>query len=71
MKTIYQAKDFIRSNFGKRVFVKILGIRNKVDTLEGVISECYSRLFIVKTAFGNKSFNYADILVGNIKITVK
>ena len=71
MKTIYQAKDFIKSNYGRRVLVKILGIRNKIDMVEGIISECYSHIFVVRTKFGNKSFTYTDVLVGNIKVSVK
>ena len=71
MKTIYQAKEFIKSNYGKRVLIKILGIRNKIEMVEGIISECYSRVFVVKTKFGNKSFTYGDVLIGNIKVIVK
>jgi uncharacterized protein Veg len=71
MKTIYQAKEFVRSNYGKRVLVKVLGIRNKVEMVEGIISECYSHVFIVRTKFGNKSFAYTDVLVGNIRVSVK
>ena len=71
MKTIYQAKEFVRSNYGNRVLVKVLGIRNKVEMVEGIISECYSHVFIVRTKFGNKSFAYTDVLVGNIKVDVK
>ena len=71
MRTIYQAKEFIRSNYGKRVLIKILGIRNKIDMVEGIISECYSHVFVVRTKFGNKSFTYTDVLIGNIKVDVK
>ena len=71
MKTIYQAKEFIKSSFGRRVLIKVYGIRNKVDMIEGIISECYSHVFIVRTKFGNKSFTYTDVLVGNIKVSVK
>ena len=71
MKTIYQAKEFIRSNYGKRVLIKVLGIRNKVEMVEGIISECYTHVFIVRTKFGNKSFTYTDVLVGNIRVSVK
>ncbi len=70
MKTIYQAKEFIRNNYGKRVIVKILGLRNKTDIIEGIISECYKQVFIVNTKLGKKSFTYTDVLVGNIKVTV-
>ena len=71
MRTIYQAKDFIKSNYGRRVLIKVLGIRNKVDTIEGIIKECYSHVFIVDTKFGSKSFSYSDVLVGNICVSVK
>ena len=71
MKTIYQAKEFIKSNFGRRVLIKVYGIRNKVDMIEGIISECYSHVFVVRTKLGNKSFTYTDVLVGNIKVSVK
>ena len=71
MRTIYQAKEFIKSNYGRRVLIKVLGIRNKVDIVEGIISECYAHVFVVQTKFGNKSFTYTDVLVGNIKVDVK
>ena len=71
MKTIYQAKEFIKSNYGKRVLVKVLGVRNKIEMVEGIISECYNYVFVVRSKFGNKSFTYTDVLVGNIKVDVK
>ena len=71
MKTIYQAKDFIRSNFGKNIVVKIYGMRNKLDIIEGILSECYKHVFIVDTKFGKKSFTYTDVLLGNIRVNVK
>ena len=71
MKTIYQAKEFIKENYGKRVIVKILGIRNKTDIVEGIISECYEKVFIVLSKFGKKSFTYTDVLIGNIIVKVK
>ena len=71
MKTIYQAKEFIKSNFGRRVLIKVYGIRNKVDMIEGIISECYRHVFIINTKFGKKSFTYTDVLVGNIRVSVK
>ena len=71
MKTIYQAKEFIRSNYGKRVIIKVLGIRNKIEMVEGIISECYQNVFIVLTKFGKKSFTYTVVLVGTIRVNVK
>ena len=71
MRTIYEAKSFVKSALGKDVVVKVLGIRNKVDRIEGIISECYSHVFVVRTKFGNKSFTYTDVLIGNIRVDVK
>lgn len=71
MKTIYQAINFIKGSFGKRVIIKVLGLRNKTDIVEGIISECYKHVFVVNTKFGKKSFTYTDVLVGNIRVIVK
>lgn len=71
MRTIYQAKEFIRSNYGKEVTIKVMGLRNKTDTIAGIISECYKNIFVVTTKLGKKSFTYTDVLVGNIRVIVK
>lgn len=71
MRTIYEAKDFVRSNKGKNVLIKVLGIRNKNEYIDGVISECYQNLFMVDTLNGKKSFTYTDYLIGNILIKIK
>ena len=71
MKTIYEAKSFINKNKGKRVIIKVLGIRNKSEMVEGIISECYPNIFIVDTLSGKKSFTYTDVLIGNIIIKIK
>lgn len=71
MRTIYQARDFIKENYGKRAIIKVLGIRNKTELFEGIISECYKNIFILSTKMGKKSFTYADVLVGNIKVKIK
>jgi len=71
MRTIYEAKDFVLSNKGKNVLIKVLGIRNKNEYVDGVISECYKNLFMVDTLNGKKSFTYTDFLIGNILIKIK
>ena len=68
MKTIYEARNYIRSNKGKEVWVKIRGIRNKNEDIKGIISECYPNIFLVVTKDGNKSFSYSDVLIGNIEV---
>ncbi len=71
MRTIYQAYDLIKNNYGKRVLVKVLGIRNKSEMYEGIISECYNNVFVINTKTGKKSFSYSDVLVGNIEVSIK
>ncbi len=71
MRTIYQAREFIQENYGKRAIIKVMGLRNKTEIFEGIISECYNNIFILSTKMGKKSFTYTDVLVGNIKVTIK
>lgn len=71
MKTIYQARELIIDNYGKRAIIKVLVIRNKTEIFEGIISECYPNVFILSTKMGKKSFTYTDVLVGNIKVKIK
>lgn len=71
MRTIYQAKNFIRSNYGNKVKIKIFGMRNKIEVIEGIICECYKHIFLINTSLGKKSFTYTDVLLGNIKVIVK
>lgn len=71
MRTIYEVKDFIYSSFNKNVIIKIKGIRNKSEIVEGKIVQCYRNLFIVDSNNIQKSFSYVDVLIGNVIIKVK
>ena len=71
MRTIYDARELIKGNYGKRALVKAIGIRNKNEMFEGIISECYDNVFVLNTKIGKKSFSYSDVLVGNIVVKVK
>lgn len=68
MRTIYQARQFIRDSIGKNVIVKVKGIRNKNEFINGKIVECYANIFIVDTGTSKKSFSYTDVLIGNIDV---
>lgn len=53
----------------KRIVIRINNIRNKSEEIKCVIKEMYARHFIVETNDSLKrSFNYADILTGNIEL---
>ncbi len=55
-------RDEIKSNLGKRVLIKIYGMRKKVDTIEGIITKVYPNLFIVENSHCSKSITYADVI---------
>ena len=66
MRTIYQAKKLVRDNYGKMVILKVYGLRNKNETIRGIISEIYNNVFIVKSVPFNRCFSYKDLLLGNV-----
>ena len=68
MKTIYEARKYIKENIGKKVKVNIKNIRNKNEIVTGIITECYSNVFIVDSKMGKKSFSYTDVLISNIEV---
>ena len=55
-------KDEIEKNKGKKVLVKIYGLRNKVDSIEGVITKVYPNIFVVENNYEIKSISYADLI---------
>ena len=66
MRTIYQAKELVRDNYGKKVVLKIYGLRNRNEIIRGIISEIYNNVFIVKSTPFNRCFSYKDLLLGNV-----
>ena len=59
-----EVKDHINTN----VEIKVYGTRNRIETLLGIISNAYPNIFIVSVSNENRSFRYADIITGDIKI---
>ena len=55
-------KEEIKRNLGKKVFVKIYGMRNRVDTIEGIITKVYPNLFMVENNHESKSITYSDVI---------
>ena len=55
-------KEQIKSNLGKKVIVKIYGMRNRVDTIEGIITKVYPNLFMVENNRESKSISYSEII---------
>ena len=56
----------------KKVDLKVNNLRNKSEIVTGKIIEYYDRLFILETESNLlRSFNYIDILIGNVEICKK
>ncbi len=64
--------DIVRDNvakyLNKKVLVKVYGMRNKNYEYEGVLSAIYPYVFTVLIDGSEKSFNYADVIIGDVVI---
>lgn len=62
-------KCVVKENQGiERVF-RFHGSRNQIDEFQGVITELYPAVFIIKLADKRiKTFSYSDILTQNLEI---
>ncbi len=55
-------REEISRNKGKKVIVKIFGMRHKTDTIEGIITKVYPNIFVVENNYEIKSISYADLI---------
>lgn len=65
---IDEVKTIIKNNLNRTIEIKIFGMRNKNSTYVGYISNVYPALFTVNINGVDKSFNYVDVLTGEVKI---
>ena len=61
-------KEEIASLVNKEVMINVSGSRNKKQMYKGIINNVYSNLFTVLIEGVNKSFTYADVAIGDVKI---
>lgn len=61
-------KNIIKENLGRNVQIVVYGMRNKRETYVGKIKQVYPNIFSIQTDIGEKTFPYADICTGDIKI---
>ena len=69
---INKVKEDIKNKKGKKYHFRFNGSRNQIEEFDGVISEVYNYIFIIKIigAKNNlKSFTYSDVLIENLVIT--
>ena len=66
--------DIVRERFSsylnKRVAVHIYGMRNKSEEFIGVVSGVYPYVFTVFVNGKERSFNYADVIIGDIVVNL-
>lgn len=65
---IDDVKTQIKNNLYSNIEIKVYGMRNKNSTYVGYISNVYPAIFTVRIKGVDKSFNYVDVLTGEVKI---
>ncbi len=61
-------KTTIKENIGASVQIVVYGMRNKRETYVGKIKKVYPNIFSIQMDVGEKTFLYADVCTGDIKI---
>ena len=61
-------KEDISKNINRKVIINVYGLRNKVNRYEGILYKIYPNLFTVLVNGEEKSFNYRDVITGEVKI---
>ncbi len=61
-------RDRIKKLYQKNVEVFVYGMRNKNHHFYGVISGIYPYVFTVLVNGVEKSFNYSDIIIGEVVV---
>jgi len=65
---ISDVRDEISTLINKEIMIKVSGSRAKETMYKGVVNEVYSNIFTVLVNGVNKSFTYADVAIGDVKI---
>ncbi len=64
-------KEEVDKKVGRKAIVTVYGMRGKTTKYEGIIKQTYPHLFTLFDGEKEKSFNYRDIITGDIKIKYK
>lgn len=67
MNTEIIKKEIVK-HVGNNIRLTIYGMRNHTDYYEGIIYKVYPNFFTIIYNGQEKSFNYRDIITGDIKI---
>ena len=67
--TMGMAKQLVKNNKGEIHSFRFRGARNQVEEFEGIITDIYPAIFIIKLQDEKiRSFSYSDVLIDNLKI---
>lgn len=61
-------RDRIKEYLNKDVAIHVYGMRNKNSQFYGVVSGVYPYVFTVLVNGVEKSFNYADVIIGDVVV---
>ena len=61
-------KDHMRPKKKEKVEVSVYGLRNKTEYFIGTLSKMYPYIFTILVNETEKSFNYADIITGEVEV---
>ncbi len=68
---IQKIRQKVLSYRNKKIKFKYNGSRNQIESFDGIITNCYKNIFLVKTDKFIKSYTYTDILIGILEIDIK
>lgn len=73
---VNRVRKAVVSHLGSKVKIRANKGRHKIDITEGVISETYPSIFLVKVqdeleeTFQMMSFSYTDVLTRDVELTI-
>ena len=67
---ISKVKEEIKKKKGRKLHFRYNGSRNQIEEFDGIITEIYNSVFIIKIMNKSeiKSYTYNDILINNLEI---
>lgn len=61
-------KEEIKNLIDTEIMISVTGSRSKSTMFKGVVSAVYPNIFTINVSGVDKSFTYADVAIGDIKI---
>lgn len=61
-------KEQMRKSLGRKVEISVYGLRNKTEYFIGTLYKMYPYIFTVLVNDVEKSFNYVDVITGEVEV---